>query len=142
MTLPFTFPDWVPWWFQLVVVIVVSLCGLAFLLMPFSVFGVKARLDAIEARLDEVQGEIRSLALRLPEAPLGTTYDDLPAMMPARPRRNNALPERPPIPPAPLYPDSPPHDEALFRPTAGERRRTEPPPPRQRSEPRLNFPRE
>ena len=39
----------------------------AFLMMPFSVFGLKSRLDAIEAQLDDVQQEIRSLALRLPE---------------------------------------------------------------------------
>ena len=35
--------------------------------MPFSVFGVKGRLDGVEARLDEIQAEIRALSLRLPE---------------------------------------------------------------------------
>ncbi len=35
--------------------------------MPFSVIGVKGRLEGVEARLDEIQGEIRSLALRLPD---------------------------------------------------------------------------
>ena len=67
MTLPFALPDWVPWWVSIVVIVPVVLFVLAFLLMPFSVFGVKGRLEGVEARLDEIQGEIRSLALRLPE---------------------------------------------------------------------------
>jgi len=56
-----------PEWTGLVALVVLLLVGLAYLLMPFAVFGVKGRLDAIEARLDEIQTEIRTLALRLPE---------------------------------------------------------------------------
>ena len=129
MTPPLPLPDWVPPWAQLALLVAALLFGLMFLLMPFAVFGVKGRLDLLEARLDEIQGEIRSLALRLPE-PDG---DDVPA----RPS-NSALPggrgghansgrpatdyedyavQRPPIPPAPQ-----------------DRR---PPPPRARMEPRL-----
>lgn len=67
MTLPYTLPDWVPWWVSLVIIVPAILLALAFLCMPFSVFGVKGRLEGVEARLDEIQGEIRSLALRLPE---------------------------------------------------------------------------
>ena len=67
MSTPFSFPDWMPWWAQLLVVITAILLALAFALMPFSVFGVKARLEALEERLDEIQGEIRALSLRLPE---------------------------------------------------------------------------
>ena len=66
MTSPLPLPDWVPWWVHLVVLLVALLFGLAFLFMPFSVFGVKARLEGVEARLDEIQGELRSLALRMP----------------------------------------------------------------------------
>jgi hypothetical protein len=76
MPIPFTFPDWMPWWLQLITVVVAILFGLAFLFMPFSVFGVKSRLEAVEARLDEIQGEIRSLALRLPEPGRGAGLDD------------------------------------------------------------------
>ena len=36
------------------------LLALCVALMPFSVFGLKARLDAIEAQLDELRAEIRS----------------------------------------------------------------------------------
>jgi hypothetical protein len=98
MTLPFTLPDWVPWWVSIVVIVPVVLFVLAFLLMPFSVFGVKGRLEAIEARLDEIQGEIRSLALRLPERAMQSDYD-LRATEPEAKRWAEAA--RPPIPPAP-----------------------------------------
>ena len=56
-----------PEWSGLVILLLALLFVLAFVMMPFSVFGTKSRLDAIEAQLDEVQQEIRSLALRLPE---------------------------------------------------------------------------
>ena len=88
MTSPLPLPEWVPWWVHLVILLAALLFGLLFLLMPFSVFGTKARLEGIEARLDEIQGEIRSLSLRLPEMmEVGDDYVD--------PRG------RPPIPPAP-----------------------------------------
>jgi hypothetical protein len=104
MSTPFSFPDWVPWWAQLLLLIVAIMLGLAFALMPFSVFGVKSRLDTLEARLDEIQGEIRSLSLRLPEPTRRAAYDDEPAIAPAP--RTAATP-RPPIPPAAWTPDGP-----------------------------------
>lgn len=67
MTSPLPLPDWMPWWTHLVILLAILFVALMFILMPFSVFGLKSRLDGIEARLDEIQGEIRSLALRLPE---------------------------------------------------------------------------
>jgi hypothetical protein len=67
MTIPLIFPDWVPGWAQLLVLVLAIMLGLAFLMMPFSVFGLKSRLEGVEARLDEIQGEIRALAHRLPE---------------------------------------------------------------------------
>ena len=79
----FTLPDWLPPWVQIVLTAAVVLLLLMFAAMPFSVFGVKGRLDLIEARLDELQGEIRNLALRLPE-----------------PDDETGRPLRPPIPPA------------------------------------------
>jgi len=87
MTSPLPLPDWVPWWVHLVLLLSALLLALLFLLMPFSVFGVKARLEGLDARLDEIQGEIRSLALRLPEPTEADEYvlDDG---------------RRPPIPPA------------------------------------------
>ena len=59
-------PDWLPWWVPLALLVPALLWALSFLFMPFSVFGVKSRLEVIEARLEEIQNEIRHVALRLP----------------------------------------------------------------------------
>ena len=83
MTTPFSFPDWMPWWAQLLILIMAVLVGGAFALMPFSVFGVKSRLDTLEARLDEIQGEIRSLSLRLPEPQRRPAFQDEAPIQPA-----------------------------------------------------------
>jgi hypothetical protein len=53
-----------PDWTGLLALILLTLVGLAYLLMPFAVFGVKGRLEAIEAQLDEIQAEMRSLGMR------------------------------------------------------------------------------
>ena len=101
MTLPFTLPDWLPWWVPIVLLVPALLYALAFLFMPFSVIGVKSRLDVIEARLDEIQGEIRHLALRLPETARAADYDEIYAPEPTlQPRRAPPVSTRPPIPPA------------------------------------------
>jgi hypothetical protein len=122
MALPFTLPDWAPPWVGFVLLVVAGLFCLAFLLMPFSVFGLKGRLDAVEARLDEIQGEIRSLVLRLPE-PRRTEYE----VEAEPPRRWTEPPNRPPIPPrTPTIADRPPPSPT---------RRVEPP---RRSEPRFD----
>ena len=85
MTLPFTLPDWLPWWVPIVLLVPALLYALAFLFMPFSVIGVKSRLEVIEARLDEIQGEIRHLALRLPETGRAADYDEIYAPEPTVP---------------------------------------------------------
>lgn len=103
MTLPQFLPIWAPWWAQLALIVLALLFGLLFLLMPFSVFGVKGRLDVIEARLDEIQGEIRSLALRLPE-PMGQRTSDIGFDLHGSAPEAGVLPARPPIPPAPHVP--------------------------------------
>ncbi len=64
MNLPFTLPDWLPAWAFLLLAIPALLFALAFLLMPFSVFGVKARLEAVEAQLDAVAEELRNMNFR------------------------------------------------------------------------------
>ncbi len=105
MASSFGFPDWVPWWVQVLALIVGILFALSFLLMPFSVFGVKSRLEAIEARLDDIQGDIRVLALRLQEAPRRQVFEDNPVPV---------APLRPPVAPARQEP-------ALSRPRAEPR---------------------
>ena len=62
MNLPFSLPDWLPGWAFLLLALPALLYLLAFLLMPFSVFGVKARLEAVEAQLDAMTEELRNLA--------------------------------------------------------------------------------
>ena len=69
----------------IVLLVPLLLYALAFLFMPFSVIGVKGRLDVIEARLDEIQGEIRHLSLRLPEAGRIADYDEI-----SRPNRGRS----------------------------------------------------
>ena len=114
MTLPQYLPDWAPWWAQLAIIVLALLFGLLFLFMPFSLFGLRGRLNVIEARLDEIQGEIRSLALRLPE-PMGHRASDLGydlhGLAPRDAGRDTghasgreAGATRPPIPPAPHMP--------------------------------------
>src|SRR5579864_5831307 len=101
MTLPFTVPDWLPWWVPIVLLVPALLYALAFLFMPFSVIGVKSRLEVIEARLDEIQGEIRHLALRLPEVGRAADYDEIyPPEPSVQSRRAAPVVTRPPIPPA------------------------------------------
>lgn len=100
MTLPFPLPDWLPWWVPIVLLVPALLYALAFLFMPFSVIGLKSRMDTIEARLDEIQGEIRHLALRLPEVGHAADYDEIYAPEPPSPHRAEPVVTRPPIPPA------------------------------------------
>jgi Tfp pilus assembly protein PilO len=57
-----------PGWTGFVALLFMLLLGLAFLAMPFSVFGVKSRLEAVEAQLDEMQAQLRSISARLGEA--------------------------------------------------------------------------
>lgn len=72
-----------PAWTGLAALLVILLLGLAFLVMPFSVFGVKSRLEAVEAQLDEMQTELRGISARLADSPRRVTVDDLE--MPPRP---------------------------------------------------------
>ena len=143
MTWPFSLPDWVPWWVPLVLLVPALLYGLAFLFMPFSVIGVKSRLEAVEVRLDELHAELRYLVLRLPEASHQPDFDDIypPDPTPQRPAEPQIM--RPPIPPASHdlmdrggYTDRPapaPHTRPV--------RRNEPVERPSRTEPRLDRPR-
>jgi len=134
MTLPFTLPDWLPWWVTLVVLVPALMFLLAFLFMPFSVFGVKGRLEGVEARLDEIQGEIRSLALRLPERL--ERYERDPRVIEPPPRRW-AEDDRPPIPPAsrPPAPRRAEYDDDTPVPFARPVEDRPPPPPTRRVDP-------
>ncbi len=88
-----------PGWTGLVAALALLLLGLAFLVMPFSVFGVKSRLESIEAQLDEVQAELRAISARLADAPRRSlVVDDLE--MPHPPRASDRGPAAsPPVVP-------------------------------------------
>ncbi len=139
MTMPFVLPDWLPWWVPILVLIPALLYALAFLFMPFGVIGVKGRLEAIEARLDEIQAEIRSLALRLPEPLRAASYDEMTTYVsPERTARVEPLMTRPPIPPAPQYPDAEPEQPRILRHPGSDPERARDRAAR-RAEPRLDW---
>jgi hypothetical protein len=108
-----------PEWTGLLALILLALVGLAYLLLPFAVFGVKGRLDVIEAQLDEIQAEIRSLALRassgdlLPRRSAALSADEWVDPPSAR-RSSGAAAEEPtprvspPIPPPARWPEGRP----------------------------------
>lgn len=100
MNMPIVLPDWVPWWVPLVVLVPALLYALAFLFMPFSVLGLKTRLESIEIRLDEIQAEIRHLTLRLPVGRQEVDFEDSYVPLSNTKRRETPIVERPPIPPA------------------------------------------
>jgi hypothetical protein len=94
-------PDWLPWWVPLALLVPALLWALSFLFMPFSVFGVKSRLEVIEGRLEEIQNDLRHMSGRFP-AGVGPAHDYDEVVFPPRlqePRIDRISP-RPPIPPA------------------------------------------
>jgi hypothetical protein len=145
MSLPFDVPVWMPWWVPLVLLVPTLLWILAFLLVPFSVIGLKSRMDGLEARLDEIHAEIRTLSLRLPEAGQAVDFDELyTAPEPVEPpRRPSPAMTRPPIPPAPheLEAEEPRETSAPAKPPAPTRRPEGAPRRDGRMEPRLDWPR-
>ncbi|MDI2090745.1 hypothetical protein [Commensalibacter oyaizuii] len=61
------FPEWIPWWLQLTIVGIIVIFGICFLLMPFSVFGVKSRLTYIDHQMEDIQAQLRVLLKRMPD---------------------------------------------------------------------------
>jgi hypothetical protein len=138
MTLPFVLPDWLPWWVTIVLLVPTLLYALALLFMPFSVIGVKSRLEVIEARLDEIQHEIRQLSLRLPDAGRAADFDDIYPPVAPTPSDPPRRPSRPPIPPAPRDYDGPRRGPPPESPLRATDRRSDPE-PRSRAEPRFDW---
>jgi hypothetical protein len=81
--MPFALPDWMPGWMFLLLAVPVLLYLLMFLLMPFSVFGVKSRIESLEAQIEALQDDLRMMSMRaagvLPRAATSLdSYDDVP----------------------------------------------------------------
>ena len=113
-----------PGWTGLLVLLLLMLVALAYLLMPFSVFGLKGRLDSLEAQLDEVHAELRSLAMRLPDSPRRVASEEWidPPGIHRAPAGEHTPRASPPVAPPAAWPETPP------RGATG------------RSEPRLDWP--
>ncbi|MFZ6762906.1 hypothetical protein [Pseudoroseomonas sp. WGS1072] len=100
-----------PEWTGLLFLTLGLLCAAAFLLMPFSVFGVKSRLEALEVQLDEIQAELRELAMRLQEPALAARrpavaedWVEPPSFVAGRSEREPPRVVAPPVPPPPAWP--------------------------------------
>ncbi len=114
-------PDWMPWWIQLAILVVAILFGFALLMMPFAVFGLKGRLELIEAQLDDVHAELRMLATRFPEVvrPPFRPAEQEPMTEGIAPRPRPARPRPQPVPVPPVLPGVSPPDLAR-RPRDGD----------------------
>lgn len=104
LTLPL--PDWVPWWGQLVILVIAILFAIAFLMMPFAVFGLKGRLDFLEAQLDDIHAELRMLGMRLPDADRAVARSSAPVVQELAPPPGPAA-SRPPRPSSQSRPPDP-----------------------------------
>ncbi len=127
-SLPFTLPDWLPAWAFLLAALPVLLWLLAFLLMPFSTFGVKARLEALEAQIEALSDDIRAIRPGQVLRPRVDDYEDVPNFnrVKAAQPRYDPVPAMPPVPPAPLTPVPARDDKTPPRLPARPQRRMEP----------------
>ena len=95
-----------PPWVAMVLLAAIAVSILAFLAMPFAVFGVKSRLEAIEAELADLRADLRALLLEgpagaAPRAAVEVDYVAPPGRTAARaPEPRTA----PPVPPPPAKP--------------------------------------
>jgi hypothetical protein len=135
MNLPFL-PDWMPGWAILALAIPVLLWFLAFLLVPFSVIGLKARLEALEGQVESMHEDVRLMAMRAsgalpPAARHLDPYEDVPFNTLKR-GRTEPVAEPEPSRFAPIPTPTP------SGPRANERLTPLPPTMRPRREPRLD----
>lgn len=148
MTMPFAAPDWMPGWLLLALAVPILLWLLAFLMVPFNVFGVKARLETIENELAELNEQIRVMQLRaagrLPAdvaARPAETYDDLPSFAQLKRSRTEHHPvqeEPAPLTKRPPIPTQQPRSGFSNREPLSARERQPAPPRHRRTEPKLD----
>ena len=103
-----TFPG-LPSWTGLILALLLGLLVLAFLGMPFAVYGVKSRLEALEVQMAELRAELRRAGpAAAPRAPVEQDWEE-PAGFTRReveagPRLSA------PVPPPPAYSAPPPRE--------------------------------
>lgn len=73
-----------PLWMQFLTGFILLGLGLMFILMPFSIFGVKPRLEEVELQLNEVRAELRIIAMRLAQGAGETGPSGEPIYAPPR----------------------------------------------------------
>jgi hypothetical protein len=101
-----TFPG-LPGWTGLILALLLGLLVLAFLGMPFAVYGVKSRLEALELQLAELRAELRRAGpAAAPRAPVEQDWEE-PAGFTRReveagPRLSAPVPPPPAYSPPPL----------------------------------------
>ncbi|MBU6419309.1 MAG: hypothetical protein KGQ79_06220 [Proteobacteria bacterium] len=144
MSLPFSLPDWMPGWLALALAVPVLLWLLAFLMMPFNVFGVKARLESLEGELDSLHEELRIMQMRAAgviSTPVRSLdpYEDVPHFGQLKRARTPPEPEEPQPQARPPIPTPDPRSfAARDYPAARERQAPLPQPRPRRTEPRLD----
>ena len=145
--MPFALPAWMPAWMLLLLAVPVMLYVLAFLLMPFSVFGVKARIESLEAQIDSLHEDLRTMSVRAsgglpPSVSNFDKYDDVPNF--GRLKNSQRGYSEPVAPPARVAPKAAPVPTPMVAPApmAQPRERLVSPPlpprPARRTEPRLD----
>ncbi|WP_130730454.1 hypothetical protein [Komagataeibacter xylinus] len=95
------FPQWMPAWAQAVLLVGGMLFTLLWMLVPFAVFGVKGRLDNLAIQLDDLQAELRVLALGLNGQQTAQPPVVADALADRAPTPVDAAPVWEPAPPAP-----------------------------------------
>jgi len=136
MNLPFL-PDWMPGWAILALAVPVLLWCLAFLLVPFSVIGLKARIESLEGQVEAMHEDVRLMAMRAtgalpPAARHLDPYEDAPHFNALKRSNAAAAAEPEPLRRAPI-----PTPQAAIQP-GRERLTPLPPTVRPRREPRLD----
>ncbi|POF62954.1 hypothetical protein CFR73_01850 [Novacetimonas maltaceti] len=95
MTLPL--PEWLPQWAQALVLIAGLLFVALWMVVPFAVIGVKGRLDALAVQIDDLQAELRVMAMSSTSAPAReeaeiTSGEPLSEVLRAQDRDEAAMP--------------------------------------------------
>ena len=136
-----TLPGWMPGWMFLLLALPVLLWALAFLRMPFSVVGVKGRIESLESQIDALQDELRTMAMRgagMASAASSSfeSFDDVPNF--GRLKKSQRDYAEPVPVPQPMARPAPPPAVTPLRERLAPAPQNPPPRPPRRTEPRLD----
>ena len=100
-----SFPEWMPLWGQLLVLACGLMFGLAFMMMPFAVFGVKGRLTELSLQVEELQAAVRSLGMRTAATPQGLAAPEGAVVEEIRATPWEAVEKPPVVREVPVFPE-------------------------------------